>query len=179
MTGHRLRRHGRETRLPATHRPKPIGSARPSVPGQLRRVRRIENCELVSIEAHQAVERAEPEVTILSLRDGGGRVLRQTILGPPGARAALKSVRTIPNPRTEDRRPKETRRPKSKLIATAAEQQPIEPGHSRNSELPQIAQMGADNQAGRQAGRLRHCLFPICEYLRHLRLRNSGFGLRS
>ena len=39
--------------------------------------------------------------------------------------------------------------------------------------------MGADNQAGRPAGRLRHCLFPIGEYLRHLRLRHSDFGLLS
>ena len=48
-------------------------------------------------------------------------------------RAALKSVRAIPNPRPEDRRPKETRRPRSELIATPAEQPPIESGHSRNS----------------------------------------------
>ena len=80
-------------------------------------------------------------------------------------------------PETEDRRPKETRRPKAELIATPAEQQPIESGHSRNSELPPITQMGADNKAGRPAGRLRHGLFPICEYRRHLRLRNSDFGL--
>jgi len=39
--------------------------------------------------------------------------------------------------------------------------------------------MGADNKAGRPAGRLRHWLFPICEYLRHLRFRNSDFGLLS
>ena len=70
-----------------------------------------------------------------------------------GARAALKSVRAIPNPRSEDRRPKETRRPKSELIATPAEQLPFKSGHSRNSELPPITQMGADNKAGRQAGR--------------------------
>jgi hypothetical protein len=43
--------------------------------------------------------------------------------------------------------------------------------------------MGADNQAARPAGRLRHYLFPICEYLRHLRhlrlkIRISVFGLR-
>ena len=94
-------------------------------------------------------------------------------------RAALKSVRAIPNPRPEARRPKEIRRPRSELIATPAEQQPIELGHSRNSELPPITQMGADNKAGSQAGRLRHGLFPICEYLRQLRLRNSDFGLLS
>ena len=41
----------------------------------------------------------------------------------------------IPNPRPEDRRPKETRRPKSELIATPAEQLPIESGHSRNSNF--------------------------------------------
>ena len=81
-------------------------------------------------------------------------------------RAALKSVRAIPNPRSES-------------IATPAKQPPIESGHSRNSELPPITQMGADNQARRPAGRLRHGLFPICEYLRHLRLRNSDFGLLS
>ena len=52
-----------------------------------------------------------------------------------GGRAALKSVRAIPNPRPEDRRPKETRRPRSELIATPAEQQPIESGHSRNSDF--------------------------------------------
>ena len=92
-------------------------------------------------------------------------------------RAALKSDRAIPNPRPEDRRPKETRRPKAELIATPAEQQPIESGHSRNSEFPPITQMGADNKARRPAGRLRHCLFPIGEYRRHLRLRNSDFGL--
>ena len=86
----------------------------------------------------------------------------------PG-RAALQSVRAIPNPRPEDRRPK------SELIATPAEQPPIESGHSRNSELPPITQMGADNKAGR----LRHGLFPIGEYRRHLRLRNSDFGLLS
>ena len=73
----------------------------------------------------------------------------------------------------------EIRRPKSELIATPAEQPPIESGHSRNSELPPITQMGADNKAGRQAGRLRYGLFPICEYRRHLRLRNSDFGLLS
>ena len=54
---------------------------------------------------------------------------------PHHPRAALKSVRAIPNPRPEDRRPKETRRPKSELIATPAEQQPIESGHSRNSDF--------------------------------------------
>ena len=69
----------------------------------------------------------------------------------------------------------ETRRPKSELIATPAEQPPIESGHSRNSELPQITQMGADNKAGR----LRQGLFPIGEYRRQLRLRNSEFGLLS
>ena len=73
----------------------------------------------------------------------------------------------------------ETRRPRSALIATPAELPPIELGQSRNSELPPITQMGADNKAGRQAGRLRHGLFPICEYRRHLRLRNSDFGLLS
>ena len=102
---------------------------------------------------------------------------KRTIAAPP--RAALKSVRAIPNPRPEDRRPKETRRPKSELITTPAEQPLIESGHSRNSELPPITPMAADNQAGRQAGRLRHGLFPICEYRRHLRLRNSDFGLLS
>jgi hypothetical protein len=50
-------------------------------------------------------------------------------------RASLKSVLAIPNPRPEDRRPKETRRPKSELIATPPEQQPIELGHSRNSDF--------------------------------------------
>ena len=79
----------------------------------------------------------------------------------------------------EIRRPKETRSPRSELIATPAEQPPIESGHSRNSELPPITQMGADNKAGRQAGRLRYGLFPICEYRRHLRLRHSDFGLLS
>ena len=48
--------------------------------------------------------------------------------------AALKSVRAIPNPRPEDRRPKETRRPRPELIATPAEQPPVESGSSRNSE---------------------------------------------
>ena len=55
----------------------------------------------------------------------------------------------------------------------------VGPGHARNSELPPITPTGADNQAGRPAGRLRHGLFPICEYRRHLRLRNSDFGLLS
>ena len=73
----------------------------------------------------------------------------------------------------------EIRRPKAELIATPAEQPPIELGHSRNSELPPITPMGADNQAGRPAGRRRHGLFPICEYRRHRRLRHSGFGLLS
>ena len=76
---------------------------------------------------------------------------------PEVPRAALKSLRAIPNPRPADRRPKET----------------------RNSELPQITQMGADNQAGRPAGRRRHGLFPIGEYRRHRRLRHSDFGLRA
>jgi hypothetical protein len=79
----------------------------------------------------------------------------------------------------ETRRPKETRSPKSELIATPAEQPPIESGHARNSELPPITQMGADNKAVGPAGRRRHWLFPICEYRRHLRLRNSDFGLLS
>ena len=48
---------------------------------------------------------------------------------PHHPRAALKSVRAILNPRPEDRRPK------SELIATPAEQQPIESGHSRNSDF--------------------------------------------
>ena len=62
------------------------------------------------------------------------------------SRAALKSVRAIPNPRPADRRPKETRRPRSELIATPAQQPPIELGHSRNSELPPITPMGADGR---------------------------------
>ena len=53
-----------------------------------------------------------------------------------GLRAALKSVRAIPNPRPEDRRPK------SELIATPAEQPPIEPGHSRNSEFGLLSGFG-------------------------------------
>ena len=53
----------------------------------------------------------------------------------PPLRAALTSVRAVPNPRSEDRRPKETRRPRSELRATPAEQQPIESGHSRNSDF--------------------------------------------
>ena len=62
----------------------------------------------------------------------------QSYLTPlPSPRADLKSVRAIPNPRPEDRRPK------SELIATPAEQQPIELGHARSSELPPITQMGA------------------------------------
>ena len=48
--------------------------------------------------------------------------------------AALKSVRAIPNPRPEDPRPKEIRRLRSELIATPAEQPPVESGRSRNSE---------------------------------------------
>ena len=56
------------------------------------------------------------------------------------SRAALKSVRAIPNPRPADRRPR------SELIATPAQQPPIELGHSRNSELPPITPMGADGR---------------------------------
>ena len=57
-------------------------------------------------------------------------------------RSALKSVRAIPNPRSEDRRPKETRRPRSELIATQAEQQPIESGHFRNSDFGLLSGFG-------------------------------------
>ena len=46
------------------------------------------------------------------------------------SRAALKSVRAIPNPRPADRRPR------SELIATPAEQPPIELGPARNSDFP-------------------------------------------
>ena len=46
-----------------------------------------------------------------------------------GARAALKSARAIPNPRSE-------------LIATPAEQQPIELGHSRNSDFGLLSGFG-------------------------------------
>ena len=53
-----------------------------------------------------------------------------------GGRAALKSVRAIPNPRPEDRRPR------SELIATPAEQQPIESGHSRNSDFGLLSGFG-------------------------------------
>ena len=67
--------------------------------------------------------------------------------GPPHPRAALKSVRAIPNPRPEDRRPKETRRPRSELIATPAEQQPIELGHSRNSDLSGFGLWSSDYKA--------------------------------
>ena len=61
--------------------------------------------------------------------------------GAATARAAL-SRPAIPNPRPEDRRPKETRRPRSELIATPAEQQPIELGHSRNSDFGLLSGFG-------------------------------------
>ena len=57
-------------------------------------------------------------------------------------RAALKSVRAMPNPRPEDRRPKETRSPRSELIATPAEQPPIESGHFRNSDFGLLSGFG-------------------------------------
>ena len=53
-----------------------------------------------------------------------------------------EAIRAIPNPRPEDRRPKETRRPRSELIATPAEQQPIESGHSRNSGFGLLSDFG-------------------------------------
>ena len=59
-----------------------------------------------------------------------------------GTRAALKSVRAIPKPRPEDRRPKEIRRPKAELIATPAEQQPIESGHFQNSDFGLLSGFG-------------------------------------
>ena len=57
-------------------------------------------------------------------------------------RAALKSALATPNPRPEDRRPKETRRPRSELIATPAEQQPVSFGHSRNSDFGLLSDFG-------------------------------------
>ena len=69
-----------------------------------------------------------------------GRSTRR--VNTPCPRAALKSVRAIPNPRPEDRRPKETRRPRSELIATPAEQPPIELGHSRNSDFGLLSAFG-------------------------------------
>jgi hypothetical protein len=53
-----------------------------------------------------------------------------------------EAIRAIPNPRPEDRRPKETRRPRSELIATPAEQQPIESGHSRDSGFGLLSGFG-------------------------------------
>ena len=53
-----------------------------------------------------------------------------------------EAIRAIPNPRPEDRRPKETRRPRSELIATPPEQQPIELGHSRNSGFGLLSGFG-------------------------------------
>ena len=53
-----------------------------------------------------------------------------------------EAIRAIPNPRPEDRRPKETRRPRSELIATPAEQPPIESGHSRNSDFGLLSGFG-------------------------------------
>jgi len=41
-----------------------------------------------------------------------------------------EAIRAIPHPRPEDRRPKETRRPRSELIATPAEQPLIELGQT-------------------------------------------------
>jgi len=55
--------------------------------------------------------------------------------GSGGSEACQEPGRAIPNPRPEDRRPKETRSPKSELIATPAEPPPIESGHSRNSDF--------------------------------------------
>ncbi|MEI6782246.1 MAG: hypothetical protein WCQ21_15150, partial [Verrucomicrobiota bacterium] len=51
------------------------------------------------------------------------------------------------------------------------------PGGAAANRIRPFSEFGvtADNKAGR----LRHSLFPICEYLRHLRLRHSDFGLLS
>jgi len=50
---------------------------------QFGRIGRIENCELHPIKAHQAVERAKPEITIRGLDHRRGGVLRQAVLGFP------------------------------------------------------------------------------------------------
>ena len=82
-----------------------------------------------------------PGDLMMALVSAGLR-LRLTAPGWGHGRAALKSVRAMPNPRPEDRRPKETRRPKSELITTPAELQPIESGHSRNSDFGLLSDFG-------------------------------------
>jgi len=86
------------------------------------------------------------QVAIGRRRSGAGNpaLCRLASLSPGslGCRAALKSARAIPNPRPEDRRPKETRRPRSELRATPAEQQPVGLGHSRNSDFGLLSGFG-------------------------------------
>ena len=71
----------------------------------------------------EAILPSEHAVVVVNLAGRERPLIRET---NRAARAALTSVRAIPNPRPEDRRPKETRRPRSELIATPAEQPPIE-----------------------------------------------------
>src|ERR1017187_4304322 len=50
---------------------------------QTRRVVLIENGETVSVKTHQAVERAEPEVTILGLNHRNDGIFRKSFLAGP------------------------------------------------------------------------------------------------
>ena len=68
----------------------------------------------------------------------------------PGGRAALKSVRAIPNPRSEDRRPKPESRPKSEFREWSAW------GATRRRAAPgqRGGQSGADHYRGTAAAGL-------------------------
>ncbi len=52
---------------------------------QLRRVDRIEGAKLFAVESGQTAIGANPNISIMSLRHCGNRILRQTIFGLPNA----------------------------------------------------------------------------------------------
>src|SRR5215469_15726748 len=49
-----------------------------------RRVHFVKQSEAISVKANQAMERSNPEITVGSLQDGNGSVVRQTFLRVPG-----------------------------------------------------------------------------------------------
>ena len=91
---------------------------------------------------------------------------------PPGWPPAVSSAKNVPTPV-----PPEGGVPGAVPDAPKGVRIDSHPGGAAANRIRPFSEFGvtADNKAGR----LRHSLFPICEYLRHLRLRNSDFGLLS
>ena len=97
-------------------------------------------------------------------------------MGTPGEgtrhAGLLYRARAIPNPKPEDRRPKETRRPSSELIATPAEQQPVGLGHSRNSDFGLLDTVAQGSIKRPYWAANDYCEGPFCR--RRLRIDRSG-----